>query len=622
MIIKQKPLLPHTAIFLLSTMFVGTVNKMTEEEITWDLTEMFSSPKDPTINRKIEEIREKTKKFVEKYQGKINTDEFGAKEIKGLLEEYEEIMREFDRVETFGYLSFSANMTVPENQQIYNMAKEVGAELDKNLIFVDLELGKRVYEKKELIEDPILENYKHYLEKLMKKVPHQLSEKEEQIIIEKDQNGIRAWSQLQSQWLNTRKFEVEVEGEKKVLSYGEANSLLNHPDRKTRESAYRSIYTGLGKDEILYASALRSVVADWMKIVKRRKYKRAVDGALIANDIEYETLKNLMKTVEQHVELYQRYLKIKAKLMGLKKLACWDVVAPLPNAPKEKVSYEKSRKLIMEAYEGFDKEYASTVKEMFAKKHIDASIRLGKRNGAFCSSWYEGKMSYVLQSYGETMGDVYTLAHELGHATHNYYSQGVQTYLNAYSGMIIAETASIFGELLMTELQLKKAKTKEEKQAILAHVLDEAGMAIFQVSARFWFETSMYEAVEKGKYLDGETQAKYWVAGRDKVYGDAIEWFDEMKWEYTMKPHYYLPNFRYYNFPYVGAQLLVWGLYQIYKKEGKAFVPKLKAILSAGGSKSPKELVALVGFDLSKPDFWQLGMKQYENFVNQLEELL
>ncbi|HEC95760.1 MAG TPA: hypothetical protein ENI50_01915, partial [Euryarchaeota archaeon] len=297
MIIKQKPLLPHTAIFLLSTMFVGTVNKMTEEEITWDLTEMFSSPKDPTINRKIEEIREKTKKFVEKYQGKINTDEFGAKEIKGLLEEYEEIMREFDRVETFGYLSFSANMTVPENQQIYNMTKEVGAELDKNLTFVDLELGKRVYEKKELIEDPILENYKHYLEKLMKKVPHQLSEKEEQIIIEKDQNGIRAWSQLQSQWLNTRKFEVEVEGEKKVLSYGEANSLLNHPDRKTRESAYRAIYTGLGKDEILYASALRSVVADWMKIVKRRNYKRAVDGALIANDIEYETLENLMKTV-------------------------------------------------------------------------------------------------------------------------------------------------------------------------------------------------------------------------------------------------------------------------------------------------------------------------------------
>ncbi|MCK4248098.1 MAG: hypothetical protein KAX04_06115, partial [Methanomicrobia archaeon] len=124
--------------FLLSTMFVGIVNKMTEEEIAWDLTGMFSSPKDPKIDKKIEEIREKTKKFVEKYQGKLNTEDFGAKEIKGLLEELEEIMREFDRVETFGFLSFSANMTVPENQQIYNTVKEVGAELDKNLTFVDL----------------------------------------------------------------------------------------------------------------------------------------------------------------------------------------------------------------------------------------------------------------------------------------------------------------------------------------------------------------------------------------------------------------------------------------------------------------------------------------------------
>jgi len=598
------------------------VNGMNEKEMIWDLTDMFSSPKDPAIDRKIEEIREKTKKFVEKYQGKINTDRFGAEEIKELLEELEEIAVEFDRVETFGYLSFSANMTIPENQQIYNKVKEVEAEISQKLTFVDLELGKKVYENKELIDDPILKEYKHYLEKLMRKVPHQLSEKEEQIIIEKDQNGIEAWSELQSQWLNTRKFEVEVEGVKKILSYGEANSLLNHPDRKTRESAYRAIYTGLGRDEIVYATALRSIVADWMKMVKRRKYKRPVDAALIANDIEYKTLENLMKTVEKNVGLYQRYLRIKAKLMGLEKLACWDIIAPLPNAPKEKISYQKSKELIIEAYESFDEEYASAVKEMFEKNHIDAEIRLGKRNGAFCSSWYGGKTSYILQSYGETLADVYILAHELGHTTHNYYAQRAQRYLNAHSGMIIAETASIFGELLMTELLLKKAKTKEEKQAILAHVLDEAGMAIFQVSARFWFETYMYEAIERGEYLDGETQTKYWTSGRDKVYGDAIEWFDEMRWEYAIKPHYYMPNFRYYNFPYVAAQLLVWGLYQIYKKKGKEFVPTLKAILSAGGSKSPEELVALAGFDLSKEEFWQLGMKQYEDFVSQLEELI
>jgi oligoendopeptidase F len=594
---------------------------MSKKEIAWDLTEMFSSPEDPAVEKKIKEIQKKAEKFVEKYERKINADEFGALEIKGLLKELEEILEEMDRVSTFGYLSFSANMTVPENQRVYNKTKEVEAELEKTLAFVALELGKRVYREKEIVRDPVLNEYRHHLEKLLRKVPHQLSEREEQIIIEKDQHGIHAWTQLQSEWLNTRQFEVEVEGKKKVLSYGEANSLLDHPHRKTRESAYRSIYTGLGNDALVYGSALRSVVADWMTVVHRRKFERPVDQALIVNDIEYGTLENLMKTVERNIEIYQRYLGIKAKLMEMKKLACWDVVAPLPNAPTEKISYEKAKELVIEAYEGFDREYASAVKEMIAKGHIDASIRMGKRNGAFCSSWYGGKTSYILQSYGEMLGDVYTLAHELGHATHNYYAQRSQSYLTVHGGMMLAETASIFGELLLTELLLKKAE-KEEKQAVLAHVLDGAGMAIFQVSARFWFERSLYEAVEKGEYLDGETQAQYWVQGRDKVYGDAIEWFDEMKWEYAMKPHYYLPNFRYYNFPYVGAQLLVWALYRLYKKEGKKFVPKLKEILSAGGSKPPEELVALAGFDLTEPDFWQLGMDQYREFTTQLEETL
>ncbi len=595
---------------------------MEKEEIAWDLTEMFSSPKDSKIDGKIEKIRKTAEKFVEECKGEIDKEGFGPQKIKKLLETLEEIKIPLERVETFGYLSFSANMTVPENQRLYNRTKEMGAELNKKLAFVDLELGKRIDSEKDLVEDPVLEAYRHYLEKLKREVPHQLSETEEQLIIEKDQYGIKAWSQLQSEWLNTRTFEVEVEGEKKEISYGEANNLLDHPDRKTRESAYKAIYTGLGEDKIVYASALRNIAADWMNIVERRKYERPVEKALIVNDIEYETLKNLMNVVEQNIALYRRYLKIKAQILGVKKLSCWDIVAPLPNAPREKIGYEQAKELIKKAYEEFGDEYASAVKEMFAKNHIDASIRMGKRNGAFCSSWYGGTTSYILQSYGESLGDLYTLAHELGHATHNYYAQRAQTFLSAHSGMIIAETASIFGELLLTELLLKKAEQKEKKQAILAHILDGAGMAIFQVSARYWFETHMYDAIEREEYLDGETQAQYWMKGRDKVYGDAIEWFDEMKWEYAMKPHYYLPNFRYYNFPYVAAQLLVWSLYQIYTKEGEEFVPTLKKILAAGGSKSPKELVALAGFDLTEPEFWQLGMQQYKEFVDQLEALL
>jgi len=186
----------------------------------------------------------------------------------------------------------------------------------------------------------------------------------------------------------------------------------------------------------------------------------------------------------------------------------------------------------------------------------------------------------------------------------------------------IAETGSIFGELLLTEQLLSKAKTKEEKQAILATVLDEFGMAAFQVSARVFFEQSMYDTIKQGGFLDGETVAKLWVAARDKIYGDFVDWLGVMKWEWTMKLHYYMANYRFYNYPYVYAQLFVFALYRLYKEQGKSFVPKLKKLLAAGSSRSPRELAAEVGFDITEEKFWEKGMKQAEEFIDMLEETL
>ena len=210
----------------------------------------------------------------------------------------------------------------------------------------------------------------------------------------------------------------------------------------------------------------------------------------------------------------------------------------------------------------------------------------------------------------------------MGHAVHSYLASRAQTFLNVDPGYPGAECASTFGELLMTDLLLEKAESPQEKMVILAHVLDDSGQGAFQVSARFWFETSLYEAIEKGENLDGETVSKLWCAGRDKIYGDSVEWFDEMIWEWAMKGHYYIPNFRYYNYPYVAAQLIVFALYRIYKTQGKEFIPKFIELLKSGGSISLEEQGKLVGFDITKPDFWELGIKQYEDFVNQLEELI
>jgi oligoendopeptidase F len=595
---------------------------MTEKEIKWDFSEMFSGYNDPKIQEMMQSLSKEADQYVTEYKGKIGTKNFNAEDLNTLFKKLEDFSARADKLQLFSVNSFNANMTLPETQALNNNYREFQAQISKKLAFIDIEVGRYVYENKEIISNPTLTNYKHHLETTYREFPHLLSEIEEQIIIEKDQHGVRAWSQLQGAWLNTREFKVNVEGEEQILSYGEANNLLPHPDRNTRISANRSIYGLLGKDEEIFTSALRNICANWVKNSKRRKYDSPMHDSLIVNDTTQEIINNLIKTIEESVGVYQRYLKIKAKLLNLPKLTCADVVAPLLNVPHKKYSWEEGKELIIDAFNRFDESFVDYVKDMFDKKHIDASTRKGKRNGAYCAGWYKGKSAFILLSFDGGLRQVYTLTHELGHAIHDYLASRNQTYINFHPGYTVAETASTFGELLMTDLLLEKAETKEEKMAIIAHVLDEAGQAAFQVSARIWFEQSLYDAIDKGEHLDGKTVSKYWCAGRDKIYGDAVEWFEEMDWEWTMKQHYYMPNRRFYNYPYVYAQLFVYALYQTYKKEGKSFVPKFKKLLSSGGSVSPEELGKIVGLDITKPDFWKLGIKQYEDFVNQLESLM
>ena len=197
---------------------------------------------------------------------------------------------------------------------------------------------------------------------------------------------MQAWEELQSKWLNTRIFDVIVLGEKKTLSYGEANGLLPHPDRATRESANRSIYGLLGKDGEIFASALRSICNDWVTVSERRKYASPMESSLISNDTQQAIIDNLLRAIEENAGTYRRYLKLKAKLMGLPVLGNHDIVAPLPDAPELKFTFEEAQDLVTRAYSRFDAEYAAAVKEMFTKRHIDATPRFGKRNGAFCAS--------------------------------------------------------------------------------------------------------------------------------------------------------------------------------------------------------------------------------------------
>ncbi len=525
-------------------------------------------------------------------------------------------------ISLFAGLAFAANMTLPETQALNDRVNKLEAKINQHLAFYYLELGKLVQSRPEIIQNPTLSNYKHLLERVQRRVAHQLSEIEEQLIIEKDQFGVNSWEELQSKWLNTRMFEVTVLGQKKILTYGEANGLLPNPDRATRESANRSIYSLLGKDGEIFSAALRSICNDWVSISKRRKYSSPMESSLINNDTEKEIIDNLLRSIEENAASYQHYLKLKAKLMNLPVLGNHDIMAPLPEAPELKFTYQQAQDLIIKAYSRLDPDYATAVKEMFEKQRIDATPRFGKRNGAFCACYYNGKSAYILQSFNGTLTDVFTLAHELGHATHDWYDSRSQTRLNMNIPSIVAETASIFGELLLTDLLLDQAKSDEQRKALLCLVLDEAGMTAFQVTARVWFEQALYASIEKGEFLDYQKICNHWTCARNRIYGDAVNWFPEMEAEWTMKPHYYMANYRFYNYPYVYAQMFVYSLYEKYLEEGKAFAPKMKNALSAGSSVSPLEIGRILGLDVKASDFWNGGLNVFKRFLGDLEKVI
>ena len=593
---------------------------MTKEEMVWDLSQLVDGTDPASVQEKLGSMVAEAEEARNKYHGKIMS--LDAKGLLELLEMKDSLTLKFEGAVRYCILMYNANSTDELAKQLHDAARRALMKVEQTLAFIEIELGKLLAEKSSLVTDPILAEYKHYLERVLRRMPHMLSETEEQLIIAKDKNGIKAWEMLQSDWLSTRTFDIEIKGEKKTLPYGQIIGFYQSPDRELRKQSNQIVYDGLGKDDIVWASALRAVCEDHMQMCELRKYQTSITQSLIDNDVDQHAIDSLIKTIEKNVSLYRRYLRLKAKLMGLDKLANYDIIAPLPSAPEMNYGWKEAREEIVDAYNEFDEQIGGWVNEMYEKRHIDGEIRKGKTSGAFCSPWLAGKSAYILQSFNARMSDVFTQAHELGHAVHDYLASRAQKPSNCEVGSCIAETGSIFGELLLTERLLKKAKTKGERQAILTTVLDEFGMTTFQVSARVFFEQSMYDAIKRGQFLDGKTIAKLWVAARDKIYGDFVEWLDVMEWEWAMKPHYYMANYRFYNYPYVFAQLFVFALYKLYKEQGKRFVPKLKGLLAAGSSKSPCELSNELGFDITDEKFWEKGIKQAEEFIEMLEKAL
>jgi oligoendopeptidase F len=589
-------------------------------EARWDLTQLVDSTDPQKIIKELDHMVETSTRLAERYRGRIA--DLDAKGVLELLETLDALALRYEGTLTYCQLLYSADTTDVTAKQLNDVVMKTSTKTRQHLAFVDIDLAKLLQRSPSLVDDPSLSEFKHSLERQLRKAPHLLSESEERLIMTKDQNGVHAWSQLQREWLSTRTFSLTIDGEERTLTYGQIIGLYSNPDRALRMAANKEVYDRLGQDEMIWSSAIRAICDDHVHSSSWRGFDSPLGQSILSNDVEREHIDALMGTIVKNTGVYRHYLRTKAKMMGLEKLANWDIVAPLPDAMDKEYSWEEARKIVVSAYTGFDKQVGHWVEEMYERRHLDGEVRKGKVSGAFCQDWYNGKSAYVLQSFNGRLDDLYTQAHEQGHAVHAYLCSRAQRPSNCAVSMCIAECGSIFGELLLTDKLLSEAKDDKERQAVLCQVLDGFGMAAFQVSARYFFEWSMYDTIAKGGFLDGEMVASLWTKARDDIYGDAVEWLPEMRWEWTMKMHYYIAGLRFYNYPYVFAQLFVFALYRLYKEQGTAFAPRVKALLAAGSSRSAADLAKEFGFDITKEEFWQKGIAQAEEFISQLERTL
>ncbi|MFX1516638.1 MAG: M3 family metallopeptidase [Promethearchaeota archaeon] len=589
------------------------------EEIAWDLTLIFKSHEE--IHQTMQKAKNEAEMIEKDYRGKIHSENTTANDILRLFERMESLQEKAEGLYYYGQLKVSADQTDEAALELLNTLKDFRLEIKKKIAFVKIELGYLLTENNEIFQSPLLGNYYHYMENILRKHKHTLSEAEEQLILEKDLNGVMAWSQFRAEWLGSKQFEAQIDNEEKTFFWSEAQGLMRSPDRTNRKNTIVSVMDALKEDGNIFSSALRNICANHVMMAHRREYD-TMASSLITNDISQEMINNLYAAIEDNLDIFQEILLLKAKILGTEKLLGEDLWAPIPHEGEEskKITWSKAKNTVTEILYDFDDEFGRIANKMFTENHIDASPRKGKRGGAFCSTNEYAKECFILQSYNETLDDVSTLAHEMGHAIHGYLCLEAQTLLNWDISYCMAECASEFSRFLLID-KMKETVADSQKRVILFNHLEDLAISIFEVGSRTQFEKSLYSAIDAGEYLNTEKISDLFLKSRTDYFGDAIEFLPQQKNDWMWKPHYFRIDLRFYNYPYVFAELIVLALYNKFKREGEPFKPKFKAFLAAGSSKSPQELVKDMGMDLTTKEFWQMGLDEIRGILNDVKSL-
>jgi oligoendopeptidase F len=588
---------------------------MTEYTLSrWSLADLFPGADSAEMKAAIKKLESNVAAF-EKQREKL-TDAISVDDFKAIITQMEQNTRLAVRIDQFAGLWFSEDTQNQEAQAFQARVDQLMAELSNKTLFFSIWWKALDEPTAAKLQASAGAEFEYWLRQIRNFKPYTLTEAEEKIINLKDVTGAKAMQALYSAITDRYVFKVDVDGESKEFTRGELMKLVYSPNPDHRRDAYQELYRVYANDAPILGQMYQTVTRDWKsENLDLRKFNSAISVRNLSNDISDEVVDTLLGVSEENTRIFQRFFKMKAKLLGMEKLRRYDIYAPVAASTKE-FSYNKAVELTLESFGNFDPQLAEISRRIFDAGHVDSEVRKGKRGGAFCSSADPANLPWVLINYTGAARDVSTLAHEFGHAVHAVLAEKHNVF-NFHSSLPLAETASTFGEMLLIERLLEEETDPAVRRDILFGQVDDAYATIMRQVGFALFERQAHAMVSQGASVDDLSAA--YMANLNNQFGDALEIADEFKYEWVSIPHiFYYP---FYVYAYSFGQLLVFSLYQQYKAEGDAFKPRYIQLLSAGGSDSPENILKNAGVDIKDPAFWQGGYDVVANMVDQLEKL-
>jgi len=581
----------------------------------WDLSELVKNPKSPAFQKQIQELEKQAKKF-EKIKSNLDP-KMSSKRFRGILQNVEEISEKMSKIGGYASLSYSSDTQSDEATSLMTRMSKLGSEISNKILFFDLWWKTQVDEKnaKRLIKDA--GELTEYLVHKRLFAKYALSEPEERIINTLDVTGISALVKLYDKITNAYEYKMKIGNKTKIMTREELTNYVRSTSPKIRETAYKTILTKYTENKGVIGEIYQNIVLNWRdEGIEIRGYKSPISMRNIGNDVDDKTIESLLSVCRKNSPVFQKFFAQKAKMLKIKKLRRYDVYAPAAANIKEKnYTYSKSVKLVFESLGKFSETLEGFARKVFNENHIDSAIRQGKRDGAFCSTLTPKITPYVLVNFTGNSRDVFTLAHELGHAVHSQAAQN-RSILVQDAPLPLAETASTFSELLLYD-NLSDKISDDEKKIMLSEKIDDLYATIMRQSFFTIFEVDAHKQIGKGTTVD--EISKTYLQNLKEQFGNSVSLSEDFAIEWSCIPHFYHTPF--YCYAYSFGNLLALSLFQRYKKEGKDFVSSYINILAAGGSKKPEKLLSEYGFDIRSPKFWQEGFDYVDEQVKTLSSL-